>query len=313
MTIESPEIRRITALLSDPARTEDPCTFPMDDAVAGHAGLYSWWADSTAKELLQQIPGSVPPPHLIYVGQAGATSWPSGKRSTATLKSRILNNHIGGNASSSTFRLTITALLVDPLNLRVAKPGRLVSEDNRRVSAWIKEYLRIAIVPLEERDSLQEIEHVVLKTLDPPLNLDGRPVTSLRQRLTKLRREITQPQMVEPGQEARDERSPPGRGRGLSGGTPVAGEHARAVHSPADPIKLRAQEDAKMTYCIHVNRPTKQAIAHPCTCSEVPEPEERTEHEKNFWIEMRCRDGVDQMIKLFKESGYNEARWHKCR
>ena len=145
MTMESPESRRITALLSDPARAEDPCAFPMDDAIAGHAGLYSWWADSTATELLPQIPGSVPPPHLIYVGQAGATSWPSGKSSRATLKSRILTDHIGGNASSSTFRLTITALLVDPLNLRVAKPGRLVLEDNRRVSAWIKEHLRIAI------------------------------------------------------------------------------------------------------------------------------------------------------------------------
>ena len=190
MTIEAPEIRRITALLSDPARAEDPRTFPMDDAAARHAGLYSWWADSTAKELLQQIPGSVTPPHLIYVGQAGATSWPSGKRSAATLKSRIRSNHIGGNVSSSTFRWTISALLVDPLNLRVARPGELLSEDNRRVSAWIKEHLRIAIVPLDERDSLQEIERVVLKALDPTLNLDELSATPLRQRLTRLRHEL---------------------------------------------------------------------------------------------------------------------------
>ena len=65
-------------------------------------------------------------------------------------------------------------------------------------------------------------------------------------------------------------------------------------------------------YCIHVNIPTKQAIAHPCTCREVPKPEDRTEHKKNFWIELRCRGGVDQILKLFKDNAYKEARWHKC-
>ena len=120
---------------------------------------------------------------FLYVGQAGATRWPSGSNSTATLKSRIRSNHIRGNLSSSTFRRTISALLRQPLNLRLAEPGKLVPEDNRRVSRWIEDHLRIAIVPSEDRDSLESVEQAVLDTLDPPFNLDGRPPTDLRRSL----------------------------------------------------------------------------------------------------------------------------------
>ena len=64
-------------------------------------------------------------------------------------------------------------------------------EDNRRVSEWIEDHLRVAIVPSEDRDTLEAVEQAVLDTLDPPFNLDGRPSTDLRWRLTELRRAIT--------------------------------------------------------------------------------------------------------------------------
>lgn len=191
----SEEIDRLVALLSNFGWAVAPRAFPPDNASADDAGLYSWWADSTARELLSQLPGDVRPPYLIYVGQAGATMWPSGKKSTATLKSRILSNHIGGNASSSTFRLTLSAILASPLNLRVAKPGRLLMEDNRRVSTWIKENLRVAITPWPDRDTLNDTECKVLKKIDPPLNIDGRPGTPFREHLTKLRCAISSAQM----------------------------------------------------------------------------------------------------------------------
>ena len=191
----SEEIDRLVALLSDFGRAVAPRAFPTDDAAADDAGLYAWWADSTATELLSQLRGDVRPPYLIYVGQAGATMWPSGKKSTATLKSRILSNHIGGNASSSTFRLTLSAILAGPLNLGVAKPGRLLPEDNRRVSTWIKENLRVAITAWPERDTLKATEHKVLKRIDPPLNIDGQPETPFREHLTKLRCAISSVQM----------------------------------------------------------------------------------------------------------------------
>ena len=185
------DVRRIAALLSDPVRSEHPRAFPADSFAASNAGLYSWWADAEAKELFFRA-GRIPVGQFIYVGQAGATRWPSGSKSTATLRSRIRSNHICGNLSSSTFRRTISALLRQPLNLRLAEPGKLMPEDNRRVSIWIEDHLRIVIVPSEDRDSLESVEKAVLNTLDPPFNLDGRPPTDLRRRLTELRRAISE-------------------------------------------------------------------------------------------------------------------------
>jgi hypothetical protein len=130
---------------------------------------------------------------LIYAGQAGATRQPSGTRSKATLRSRIKQNHINGNAYSSTFRLTLSAVLLDPLRLLVMKPSRLTPESRAQVSGWIKRHLRVAVVPYDDRDTLAEVEDAVLDALDPPLNLDGRTPTPGRLRLRALRGRITNP------------------------------------------------------------------------------------------------------------------------
>ena len=184
------DVRRIAALLSDPNRPEHPREFPADSIAAGKPGLYSWWADAEAQELFLRAAGGISVGQLFYVGQAGATHWPSGRKSTAILKSRIRSNHIRGNLSSSTFRHTISALLREPLNLRLAEPGKLMLEENRRVSTWIENHMRVAIVAIIDREHLGSIERAVLDTLDPPFNLNGRPPTDLRRRLAQLRRAI---------------------------------------------------------------------------------------------------------------------------
>ena len=51
------EVRRIAALLSEPARSEHPRVFPADPVAAGNAGLYSWWADAEAQELFLRAGG----------------------------------------------------------------------------------------------------------------------------------------------------------------------------------------------------------------------------------------------------------------
>ena len=186
------DVRRIAAQLSDPDRPERPRAFPADSVAASKPGLYSWWADAEAQDLFLRTTGGVAVGPLLYAGQAGATLWPSGKKSTATLKSRIRSNHIRGNLSSSTFRHTISALLCEPLKLRLAEPCKLMPADNRRVSRWIADHLRVAIVALEDRDSLGCIQRAVLDTLDPPFNLNGRPPTDLRRRLAELRRAIAE-------------------------------------------------------------------------------------------------------------------------
>ena len=63
-------------------------------------------------------------------------------------------------------------------------------EDDRRVSRWIEDHRRVAIVRLDDRDALECIEQAVLDTLDPPFNLDVRPSTDLRRRLTELRKAL---------------------------------------------------------------------------------------------------------------------------
>ena len=148
------DVRCIAALLSDPNRSEHPREFSADSIAAAKPGLYSWWADAEAQKLFLRAAGGFSVGRLLYVGQAGATRRPSGRKSTATLKSRIRTNHICGNLSSSTFRHTISALLREPLNLRLAEPGKLMPDENRRVSTWIEDHMRVAIVAIVDREYL---------------------------------------------------------------------------------------------------------------------------------------------------------------
>lgn len=184
------EVDVLVAALSDEARTEAPAAFPIDVRAANNPGLYSWWGDDVARRLLAAALESDPLQPLLYAGQAGATKWPSGTRSNATLRSRIGQQHIRGNARSSTFRLTLSTILLVELNLTPAPGGRLTPESNRVVSDWIATHLRVAIVPFVDRDRLGLVEAAVVGQLDPPLNLDHCPPTGTRARLTEFRRAL---------------------------------------------------------------------------------------------------------------------------
>ena len=191
------DVQHLVAHLSDPNCAEDPRAFPRDRDAGGSAGLYSWWADSTAQKLFDEAglrvgdsgaTESCQELALIYVGQTGATSRRARKPSSATLADRVRSNHIGGNVKSSTFRETISAVLLAPLGLTVVQPRKLARNDNERVSEWIKDHLRVSVVPFGDRDSLSHIERTVLGELDPPLNLEDRPSNPVRQRLEALRK-----------------------------------------------------------------------------------------------------------------------------
>jgi hypothetical protein len=155
---------------------------------ADSAGLYSWWADALGLDQLSAITGVALPP-LIYVGQTGATKWPSGRRSTATLRTR-LRTHATASISSSTFRLTLAAFLADELSLVRAKPGRLDRESNQRLTAWIERHLTVAIVPIDEADGLGNLEALVVRSIDAPLNLDHCESSSARELLKQRRRAL---------------------------------------------------------------------------------------------------------------------------
>lgn len=179
----------ITAVLTDPAKRIEPTGFPRDRDQAARPGMYAWWSDDLARDILGGAIGAALPT-LLYVGQAGATKWPSGKRSQATLASRIGPQHIRGNARSSTFRLTISVLLLSRLGLVPAAGGKLDARSNSLVSAWIAEHLRVSIAPYDDRDTLAAVEAEVAKQLDPPLNLGHCLPSEARARLTDLRRSL---------------------------------------------------------------------------------------------------------------------------
>lgn len=128
-----------------------------------------------------------------HAGQAGATTNRSQTQRCATLRTRICQKHLNGNVASSTFRETLTAVLLRPLSLHLAGPRHLDEPSNRAVSAWMRRHLRVSIVPYDDRDNLASLEHDVLSRLSPPLNLMGMPPTAVRAKLRELRRLLKAP------------------------------------------------------------------------------------------------------------------------
>jgi len=164
--------------------------WPSDLENLSEPGLYSWWVDEPgAKDLTDGLRHAIQAGR-IYVGQTGATYWPSGKIPSATLRSRISQNHLRGRISSSTFRLTLAAALAQSLGLKPVGPKQLTLESEARLACWIQSHLEVAVHRFTERDALDDLEGRVLDQLDPPLNLDGRAPSSLRTALADLRQNL---------------------------------------------------------------------------------------------------------------------------
>ena len=140
-------------------------------------------------------PGAIPsvtgPPHpeaqieLLYVGIA-----PRGAASPATLRSRVLGQHLGGNIGSSTFRQSLAALLFEAHGWTTTWSGsrsQLIPEDNRALSEWQNRYLFLTWV---EHPRPWDVEQQVMVLVQPPLNLAGNASHPLRRRLTELRAKL---------------------------------------------------------------------------------------------------------------------------
>ena len=108
-----------------------------------------------------------------------------GVERVATLRSRIGGNHLNGNVGSSTFRKTLSSVLLAPLQLHVSGKDRLDQASNRLVSMWMRRHLAVVTAQVEERSTLAQIEVAVLARLDPPLNLMGMAPTPIRARLRR--------------------------------------------------------------------------------------------------------------------------------
>jgi hypothetical protein len=157
------------------------------------SGLYSWWVDPAGAVELTGGLGSAIQPGRIYAGQAGATAWPSGTPSSATLASRISTQHLGGNIYGSTFRRTLAGCLASALGLKPTGPKRLTRSDEAHLSAWIRDHLSLAVHPYPDRDALEDLELRVLTRLDPPLNLRGMATSEARIALGAVRKRLSSP------------------------------------------------------------------------------------------------------------------------
>jgi hypothetical protein len=134
------------------------------EAVPAEPGLYAWWS----------VPGALPaisgPAHpagvyeLIYIGIAR-----SGPTSGATLRSRVVGNHINGTTGQSTLRRSLASLLVEREGWRSRFTDRplLVPEDERRLTGWMEQHLALSWVVHAEPWT---VEAQVIGELTPPLN-----------------------------------------------------------------------------------------------------------------------------------------------
>jgi hypothetical protein len=174
-------IEALVATLLDVASARRPEELrALGRAQLSRPGMYSWWVDEAgAVDLSVGLERSVSP-GLIYAGQAGATRWPSGRRSANTLWARLIGMHLDGPANFSTFRLTLGSILLGPLQMRHV--------DDPALTRWMEAHLRVVTAPVNDADTLMEVESSVLARLDPPLNLSGRPSTPVRRQLSVLRK-----------------------------------------------------------------------------------------------------------------------------
>ncbi len=152
-------------------------TVSIDDArsqLPKVGGMYAWWVVGSA---LPDVPAnrhlSEPSVDLLYVGIA-----PNGASSTATLRSRVVGNHLNGNIAASTLRRTLASLLIQSLALEPRMKGTklvLPAEHNRRLSLWQRTHLRLT---WHATPHPWLVEAHVISALRPPLNLadnDGHP------------------------------------------------------------------------------------------------------------------------------------------
>ncbi|SUF09238.1 MULTISPECIES: DUF6884 domain-containing protein [Rhodococcus] len=151
-----------------------------DPAPWKRPGLYSWWVDAAGADDLTVGLDLPIAPGLIYAGLAGATRWPSGKRSSNTLWSRIAGMHLGGKHEFSTFRRTLGSILAHAQGSDVI--------DETALTAWMTRHLSVVAIASADPDTLGHLEDEVLAAIDPPLNLQGMAATPVRIRLKELRR-----------------------------------------------------------------------------------------------------------------------------
>jgi hypothetical protein len=115
------------ALVGEPVDLNAAMAPEREGGLPAKAGFYAWWSERDA------IAGVPHHPHpaqadlgLLYVGIS-----PTRQNSSGLIRSRVIDQHIRGNTSSSTFRFVLASLLIDELALNPQATAKKVVLDTK--------------------------------------------------------------------------------------------------------------------------------------------------------------------------------------
>ena len=154
------------------------------------AGVYAWYFDCAPGETPLAGSHQWQGHWLLYVGISPSSAPKKGTTARPQTVARRLKQHYGGNASSSTLRLTLGCLLKQEIGAKLRLTGssaRLTFGEagEHRLSEWMGKHTRIAWAPC---DAPWDVEPRLISTLLPPLNLDHNGCSEFRPVLRELRR-----------------------------------------------------------------------------------------------------------------------------
>lgn len=167
--------RQIDALLKPSHLFTRQEVLSKPSPVPPRPGVYAWY--------FREVPPGVPINgcqkrkglRLLYVGIAPQKPSLHRKAPSKRTLAKRLRNHLLGNASSSTLRLTLGCLLANKLRIgltRVGTKGRFTftNPGERKLDQWMD---KNALVCWLEHPRPWELEVELLKRLKVPLNIDG--------------------------------------------------------------------------------------------------------------------------------------------
>ncbi len=152
--------------LIDPAATLSVDEFWAERRHLPVTGIYAWWFEGL--EHLVPHEGTVGDGtrSMLYIGIAPARA---GSRSTLR---RRLSQHLSGNASASTLRLTLGVLLAGDLGLelrRVGGGGRMTFHCGQAIlTSWLERHARVRPMAF---DAPWTVERSIIERFALPLNL----------------------------------------------------------------------------------------------------------------------------------------------
>ena len=127
-------------------------------------GFYAWWCTPDGLTGVPTTPHPSQMLRLLYIGIA-----PRDAASSAQLRSRLCNQHIGGNVGSSTFRFGLAALLwqQERWTPRMSPSGKfkLDRDDNRALSVWQITHLQLRWAVASQP---WDFENDVIAAMQPP-------------------------------------------------------------------------------------------------------------------------------------------------